>query len=470
MATRNITLGFRRFQHSKQIMFVGAVKKATAWQINNIDGEIYYPQWNSNAGFSGWAETVAEHFCISKARASVWLLNKDDIDEIDNLLTEEEVQEIASRSPFGSSASAMTSILKWKSMVPWMSFKKWCYASVLVHCAMDKHDFHRLEVINRAYAQTLPTEKIVALPRWQMLRTSEIISAIHGIDMKIAKRIEKYEQLEFVQAVDGRLDVKYWDNGTSVASALRAGVDPIFLFDRCTNGKMLPVSRKMKLAAINARSTHRVMMGFAGGHHKRACLSGGYDITYSEVHPCEELGSHIERYCDSLLVWQWACRHANWVNKSRIVYGPGGAQQRMFNHQLLQMVRDEHLPRGIKTASEYVEECVEEVVRLQMEADMGHNVALPKYKGKIKSDSRVVQLLTSDSLREEGKLLNHCVAAYFRPCLTGTCYIFHVQDGTRNGATVEVAMNPLRVQQAMNYGNVHSGVAQAIMEEALGIK
>lgn len=465
---KNISLAFFRL-NSKAIIFKSLLGKATNWQLNNLPENEEMPAWKSNAGFDGWSRTIAEKFGISKARAGVWLLNPESINEIDHLIDEDEAKEITSRSPFGHSSHAMRMIAKWKQLVPWMSFKKWCFTYHLVTCPMDKYDVAKIVKVTELLGHHVSAKQITDLPRWQMLSVADIVSNVCAIDITIAKRVSSPSHVSFLLAVGKHLDGKYWDGDILVSSALKAGLDPAHLFDLITNNKMTTLGRKAKIAIIMGRANNYIQMDEVA-HVKNVVISG-YPIGYSTVAPCDQLDSYIGRYCSSLLVWEWASRHANWVGKSRVIHGPGGRTDMLYNYHLLELVTEEHLPRGAKTSSEHVEECVKAVAQARLEARLyAKNVALPKFKGKIKDDSRIEQILESDDLLSEGKTMNHCVGAYVDACIAGTSCIFHVDDGTRLGATVEVGLNPVRVLQAMNYGNSHSDHAMVIMNSALGIQ
>lgn len=465
---KNISLSFFRLS-GRTILFKSLLGAYTSWQLKSLPEQEEMPSWKSNAGFDGWAKTIASEFGISKARAGVWLLNPETINEIDHLIDEDEAEEITSRSPFGESRHAMGMIAQWKKFVPWMSFKKWCYTWALVTCPMDRHDVAKIVRVTETLGYYVTAKQITDLPRWHMLSVAEIVSAICDIDVTMAKRVSNPSHISFLLSVGKHLDAKYWDGQIYVSSALKAGMDPAQLFDLVTDNKMTTLARKTKIAIINGRGANYIQTHMAGRTQKVEI--GGWPITYKMVAPCDQLDSYIERYCSSLLVWEWASRHVNWVGKNRIVHGPGGRTDVLYNHQLLELVTEEHLPRGSKTSSEYVEECVKATAQARLEAKLyAQNVQLPKFKGKIKDDDRIEQILESDGLLAEGKTMNHCVGAYVDACVSGTSCIFHVEDGTRLGATVEVGLNPVRVLQAMNYGNSYSESAMKIMEGALGIR
>ena len=90
---------------------------------------------------------------------------------------------------------------------------------------------------------------------------------------------------------------------------------------------------------------------------------------------------------------------------------------------------------------------------------------LPVLKLEKKLPRDIRQLTCTDDLVKEGEAMNHCVGGYKHSCLKKECYIFHVNDGTKLGATVEVSPNPWRVVQSMNYGNSHSAVAKELVEQ-----
>lgn len=71
-------------------------------------------------------------------------------------------------------------------------------------------------------------------------------------------------------------------------------------------------------------------------------------------------------------------------------------------------------------------------------------------------DDRYVFLDQTRKVISEGDRMSHCAASYVSKCLKGDSWLYHVDDGTEHGITVEIVSldGVYRCNQAMGYGNV----------------
>lgn len=246
-------------------------------------------------------------------------------------------------------------------------------------------------------------------------------------------------------------NLKYWDGEVSTRSLLKAGVSVESLLRRLGTFEVDLLNlftRKQIINFILASDKQ-----FGRKDLVKGLIPAGKDF---------RLGIHEVQ---STLVWAWAVAHPKWVAGVRTVHGPGGVVEQLHNHTLVSRMTDDMLPRGVKTSPRVVEEALEEIARQEMEKLLAENQDLPVLKLTQSLPAAVKQLTTSVELKREGTKMNHCVGGYIGSCLDGVSYIFHVEDGTALGATVEISPNPWRVVQAMNYGNSRSTVARDLIEE-----
>lgn len=121
--------------------------------------------------------------------------------------------------------------------------------------------------------------------------------------------------------------------------------------------------------------------------------------------------------------------------KDRVVYGPEGKSKHFRYIDILDELRPEDLVNGIKTKPDVAFKNAAYRHELQLQKEMGRNVELPKSNWL--DTTAVYQIVDSDSLKEEGEKQDNCVAGYFKACLAGRCFIYHV-EANGVGATMEI--------------------------------
>ena len=200
------------------------------------------------------------------------------------------------------------------------------------------------------------------------------------------------------------------------------------------------ITRKKIIAWVNSY-THVSLFTF---------ISFG-EVEYQDIIPAVAGNGLSEREVPSLDVWAWCQNHVEWSNKSKEVHGPGGRSFLLHNHQLIREMTDSMLVRGLKTSPTYIEEMLEERAKALIEEQAKNSKDLPKLE--VNLPAGVVQLTNSLDLLEEGKKMNHCVGGYIEACLQEESYIFHINDGSDEGATAEISPNPWRVVQVRGRNN-----------------
>lgn len=174
-------------------------------------------------------------------------------------------------------------------------------------------------------------------------------------------------------------------------------------------------------------------------------------VEYQDIVPAVADNRLTTRETPSLDVWAWCQNHVEWSNKSKEIHGPGGRSFLLHNHQLIREMTDSMLVRGLKTSPTYIEEMLEEKAKALIEKQAKDAKDLPVLD--IKLPPLVTQITNGLDLIEEGKKMNHCVGIYIEACLQEESYIFHINDGSDEGATAEISPNPWRVVQVLGRNN-----------------
>lgn len=252
-----------------------------------------------------------------------------------------------------------------------------------------------------------------------------------------------------------KLNLKYMEKEKtlSVYNMLKGGAKPSEIFPKLTKAEA------NKVASVAAS-------------FKYSRLS--YDDIYVQLTVLfpDVKAQWIYSYPKSVKVAKWAIAHFDQLNQVREYTTHGGENVAIHVHRMLDYVRDEHLPREEKTGFHYVQEQLKEVIEAEIKEQLKEDQPLPEFPLDLESqDDRIWQILSSHELRDEGKIMNHCVGGYIKMALRGFCWIFHVDlDDNAKGATVEVkdrGNGDYYINQSMLSGNVHSQKAADIVMKAI---
>ena len=161
----------------------------------------------------------------------------------------------------------------------------------------------------------------------------------------------------------------------------------------------------------------------------------------------------------SVDVARWFRKHkdSRYINRTRTVYGPAGTRAEFTLLSKLDEITDEDLVNGLKTAPEVAFRAAAERAERQAALSMGKDVPLAKCPLGDPPDGFVIQILSSEKLKEEGKIMNHCVGGYVNAAAQGRTFIYHYGDKAPSGATVEIYEKGGRfvVGQMFGYGDSH---------------
>lgn len=259
---------------------------------------------------------------------------------------------------------------------------------------------------------------------------------------------------QFLNFFQGKIDGRYWDGLVEPISLLKAGVSIRDILDyQGINHSALTKKELGKLEFLILQPRQERWVSVTDILCNQVLGVGEYPWT---------------RYTLDTAVWKWCLRHHKQLEKTRTVHGPGGQVVEVHVHTMVKYINSDILPRGEFTGWKHVEAAVEEAVRREIADQLEEDRPLPEFPLNL-NDDRIVQVKTTHALRDEGARLNHCVGSYITACDRKMSYIFHVEDGTDLGATVEVAPRDgvWTIPQAMNRGNRHSPLAVKIMDDAL---
>lgn len=180
----------------------------------------------------------------------------------------------------------------------------------------------------------------------------------------------------------------------------------------------------------------------------------------------EELSEH------NALNYKWIIRNRHKLAGTTKVRLPSGERVEWYIHTMCRYVNKEVLKGNEHTAFGTVWRAVLPKIIEDIEAFMKDKVDFqplpmlpntPEFK-------EVKWIENSCELKIEGRTMNHCVGSYILACREGRSHIFHVDDGTSLGCTVELTGDPkkgFQVNQSYGHSNNHSEKGKEIMEEYL---
>ena len=265
------------------------------------------------------------------------------------------------------------------------------------------------------------------------------------------------------------LNPEFWNGGFTVKELVHGGVKYTELFSIL---KGLP---KPEILAV--------MKELENVHVGRMFVTDFEDLAINTWLKTKVKEEHLEAIEQGWLVqytkswygvyWtklKWAMRNLHHLVGTTTHHLPRGESMEVHNHIILQEVEDRHLVNGEKTSYRRVVDMVMEEDN-HSRANWFLNSEKPMAELKTtKEDERVVQLLHAKELVAETQRMKNCVGNsphYYSYGVEGKTYIFHVDDGSELGATVELSPRngEWHVPQAMNYDNRPSPRARKIMED-----
>ncbi len=158
-----------------------------------------------------------------------------------------------------------------------------------------------------------------------------------------------------------------------------------------------------------------------------------FDFLFSSL-ASPEFVSNATRYTLNRTVLEWAVAHKSQIER-KIRHINNGEIYESDSFHILANVREEDLVHGKATSFYRIKDLV---TRRFYESDLpSEDTSLPVFPKPL-HNPKIQQITTSDGLLQESVRMHHCVAMYYKKCVKLESYIFHVDDGSEFGVTVEV--------------------------------
>lgn len=173
----------------------------------------------------------------------------------------------------------------------------------------------------------------------------------------------------------------------------------------------------------------------------------------------------IARYTTNRKLIEWGVTHENQLAKKVTYMGQGLAYETNSFH-LLETMTEEDLTHGNKTSFHKVKQIV--VERQYRNGIPKEDTPLPVFPASIQNP-KIRQLVSSEELLKESIAMSHCVVTYYQKCIDKESYIFHVDDGSKHGVTIEVVRTGDKwvIAQAQSYLTTDTSTAEKMMEVEL---
>lgn len=192
----------------------------------------------------------------------------------------------------------------------------------------------------------------------------------------------------------------------------------------------------------------------------------------------DHLRYEVKNRSRNLLTWKWCHRNLTNLGKTRVIRGYDGQESIYHNTSVIPFVNPDTLEGNFRMGWKKVMAKIKTQQELDIKKRAGQNLTFPDIPTQLARSlvytPSVEYIANSHRLAKEGNDMSHCVGSYMDKCLAGRSFIFHVKDGTKEGATVEV--NPPErggskwtIAQAMGAGNIRSVRAHAIMEKIIQV-
>lgn len=164
----------------------------------------------------------------------------------------------------------------------------------------------------------------------------------------------------------------------------------------------------------------------------------------------------------SLRVWEWACKHASWAERVTTHGEDGLPTIAIHNHTFFRFITDSMLTRGLSTP---VDAIVTELLPHIYATHVKHIIdSTREFKAPpFPNLDQIVFIDNAVKLYNEGQVMKHCISGYAHRCDTGLSYIFHVDDGTEKGATVELDKD-FKIVECRGYRNADAHAARQTMQ------
>ena len=434
--------------------FINLLPKGSGFSIT---AEPKYPIFRSNNGFSMWCKHVEKAFRVSPSRAALMAFFGTEGREVQWVLDLSET--VVRKTTIPGIGSP-----RWVVMEQWlrnysnaMTFEFFFYNRIAAEKGFPVNLIravkeHGLDIYDRPLMSADQRAAIKAAkdPLGSYLGTKAATvlrrfgSKAYQVFDKLSDEAKDRADLSFIPGDHSDISVRMFG---------QMGVKPTELFPSLTRAEAISLFNLVKSQIAGPNSVS---------------LIKEIEFRYPKA------PFYITAYCNSMAVADWAMAHIAKLDGHRILHGPAGQTVRFEYHTILRSLTADDLPQGTKTGWERMLRTVEARMHNELMAQLGENVELPLCPLDLESvDERIFQLTSTHELRDEGVDMEHCVGSYAQFCLQEKSYIFHVDDGSEKGATVEVGKSAItfkwQIFQAMGPKNAHSKAAERIVLDALSV-
>lgn len=399
-------------------------------------------------------DAVSAEFGISKPLAMIWLLNyTNTLEEIQELkLTDGELHLCYMSRTKISNLNWLTHLvfkIKERPNIPWY---KW---SILPHVKspllLEAQTVQDIELFQE-YNKHLLMKHIK--PGWSNVSIIDYIYNQTGLSKDVVEYWTKagfvYRDLMLNVGLFKEMDIRYVENthyGMTLIDVFKAGMTHRKLYNLIMKTADVKIPYDVFLKSLDLTFTvyFRNAQALSGCYNWKQYLRDKYNIN-------TETGYLY--YANTYMVAEWAIKHHKWSSKVNTYKMDDGSEVKIYNHHYVEYITDEMLKSGLKTSPSVIEEALRERINTDVLLQLKKYTDLPVFERTIKNDC-IKQIVTVDQLVQEGTNMNHCVTGYINKIAHKQCYIFHVDDGTEHGATVEVVNkgSNFKVVQCRTYAN-----------------
>lgn len=445
------------------------------------EGRSFYPEIRSWAGLESWQKRLAPHMDVDERRMRliVRLPAKEDhawvhtapIDKVEELLYPSPFGTIGTlEEPMETSASFAKDATGWfwnlwvsASAYRGLGVRSWRTAKRYIELFNGEETF-ALECLQD---RRLPTDARWLSDRALVERCLGIVIpaaaiAKFGLPMILRDR-NIFKAVDFNYLPMAEMEAPYL-----VSDFYKAGVPYAEMY-------ALDLEEFTKSGVLGKKDVHKALSNveYLGEYRTRIKNYLICQMASKMGIDPEELPTWMQLYAVDDTSAAWALRHMEQLSKTRLIAAERGETATWHYHTLLRHVNHDVLGGNPNLGWKRSMEVLDEIMAREI-ADLSKEdrelPLLPPLMSGAPEFPGIKQITTTHGLRDEGEEMEHCAGGYIRNCDARRSYVLHMEDGTLDGATIE--LNPPSwdddawfVNQAMNKGNRHSPIAKQMAEE-----
>lgn len=422
---------------------IGSNEKPQAYQSKICDGvtvtwtrlpknaKQQFPKYNSWLGLEGWRETIMKKLGWTIEQANACLIQPDrSVDLILNA-SQEDLEEIYRCNPFTIYTDTEVNLVErwltvWKKRrftfytyaVNSGNIEKWnpqCYRDYKRMCLTNNHPL-------TFYVGKRTDDEYRCLGKFGFI--SPFFTKYQDI-IEIFKTTVSEEIFDKIRFLCVQKDLDF--NNLSLQETVKNGL---------THKDLFPSLTKSERAFMWENYSHLSIITL---YNQFIDLVLGKYIWDTNIRDYIRDNKSFGNMSEKIMLSKWCKRNIEKLNSSREVHGPAGQTAMLHYNQLIRHMTPEMFTNGEKTAWRRVTESLQEVVKKQLEAQLGNEVSFDipeKFKKAVKGLKAKI-ISHSSSLKLEGEIMEHCVAGYINTCIASSSVIVHIGDAAPNGSTAE---------------------------------